>query len=80
MADKVQQVSKDLEGKFTVNLPKGQSLVRLLPGIGRVDFSTISLASAEALYKRGVKLLVKVEAKKPKKSPEETADSATKPK
>ena len=62
-------VSKELAGIFNVNIPAGQSLVRGLPSIGRVDFSDVSLARAEALNRLGVKVLVKVEVDADSKLP-----------
>ena len=54
-------LSEELKGKFTVDIPKGQSLRRDLPGIGIVDFSKMTLAQAESLMKRGCKVLRRVE-------------------
>ena len=53
-------ISKALEGKYKVNIKEGQSLVRRIAGIGVVDFSTITLKQADALYKSGVKILEKI--------------------
>lgn len=69
------KVSKELEGKYIVKIPKGQPLKRAIQGIGVVDFSTITIKQADALHALGVSLLEKVQAgnekpSKPKPKPE----------